>query len=31
LLFINDEGFCERPSPKFGDVWYALKRWIRGI
>jgi len=30
LLFINDEGFCERPSPKFGDVWYALKRWIRG-
>ena len=30
LLFVNDEGFCERPSPKFGNVWYALKRWIRG-
>ncbi|RKZ43080.1 MAG: hypothetical protein DRQ41_06160 [Gammaproteobacteria bacterium] len=28
LLFINDEGFCERPQPKLADVWYALKQWF---
>jgi GT2 family glycosyltransferase len=29
LLYVNDEGFCRYPSPKFKDVWRAVMRWIR--
>lgn len=29
LVFINDEGFCLRESPKWRDVWHAFKLWWR--
>ena len=31
LLFINDEGFCVRPPPRWHDVWQAGMRWLRSF
>lgn len=31
LLFINDDGFCERPQPKLGDIWRAGILWLRSF
>lgn len=28
ILFVNDEGFCKRPSPKLKLVFQAIMRWI---
>jgi GT2 family glycosyltransferase len=32
VLFVNDEGFCQRPKPRWRDVWSAalvyLKNWF---
>ena len=30
LLYVNDEGFCRRPRPKFRNVLKAIWRFLRG-
>jgi len=30
LLYVNDEGFCHRPPPKFRNVLKAIWRFLRG-
>lgn len=29
IVFINDEGFCERPAPQWSAVWQAGMRWVK--
>ncbi|OQW94037.1 MAG: hypothetical protein BWK79_07955 [Beggiatoa sp. IS2] len=31
IVFINDEGFCQRCPPKFNEVWQAGLSWLRSF